>query len=95
MSQFRAASIAPSLSDTLLERHVSVYCSADQRHVPSHNAATALLRTLRSACHLVEQLAPAVHRAALHLLAQLAHSFFMPLCLTSLACVARIQASQN
>lgn len=68
-------------------------CRADQRRVPSHGAATSLLRALRAACQLVEQLAPAVHRASLHLLAQLAHSFFMPLCLTSLACVARIQVS--
>jgi hypothetical protein len=61
--------------------------------VPSYSAAAALLGTLRAACHLVEQLAPAVHRASLQLLAQLAHSFFMPLCLTSLAVIARIQVS--
>lgn len=50
-----------------------------------------MLRALLAACGLVEELAPAVHRASLQLLAQLAHSFFMPLCLTALAALARIQ----
>jgi cytochrome c5 len=68
--------------------------SADQRRIPSHSSAVALLRALHAACRLAEQLAPAVHRAALQLLAQLAHSFFMPLCLASLAALARIQVSE-
>lgn len=67
--------------------------SGDQRRVPSHQAAASVLRTLAAACQLVEQLAQAVQRASLQLLAQLAHSFFMPLCLTALAALARIQAS--
>ena len=66
-------------------------CSGDRRRLPSHQAAAALLSTLLAACQLVEELAPAVHRASLQLLAQLAHSFFMPLCLTALAALARIQ----
>lgn len=63
----------------------------DRRRLPSHQAAADLLRCLLAACQLVEELAPAVHRASLQLLAQLAHSFFMPLCLTALAALARIQ----
>ncbi|KAL4437263.1 hypothetical protein ABPG75_004402 [Micractinium tetrahymenae] len=63
----------------------------DQRRVPSHQAASGVLRILGTACQLIEQLAPAVQRASLQLLAQLAHSFFMPLCLTALAALARIQ----
>ncbi|PSC73627.1 hypothetical protein C2E20_3076 [Micractinium conductrix] len=63
----------------------------EQRRVPSHGGATCVLRTLQAACQLVEQLGPAVHAASAQLLAQLAHSFFMPLCLTALAALARIQ----
>lgn len=66
-------------------------CSGDRRQVPSHAAAARVLRALLAGCRLVEELAPAVHRASLQLLAQLAHSFFMPLCLASLAALARIQ----
>ena len=68
-------------------------CRADQRCLPSHGAAAALLRALQAACRLVEQLAPALHRASLQLLAQLAHSFFMPFCLTTTAALARIQVT--
>ncbi|EFN52999.1 hypothetical protein CHLNCDRAFT_137446 [Chlorella variabilis] len=88
---FHAAFQAARQRGKLPTGSVLMAYGADQRRVPSHGAATSLLRALRAACQLVEQLAPAVHRASLHLLAQLAHSFFMPLCLTSLACVARIQ----
>lgn len=66
-------------------------CRGDQRLVPSHQAAAGVLRTLAAACQLIEQLAQAVQRASLQLLAQLAHSFFMPLCLTAVATLARIQ----
>ena len=70
-------------------------CSGDRRRLPSHHAAASLLRCLLAACQLVVELEPAVHRASLQLLAQLAHSFFMPLCLTALATLARIQVRRG
>lgn len=69
--------------------------SGNRRRVPSHGGAAATLRALLAACRLVEELGPAVHRACAQLIAQLAHSFFMPLCLTALAALARIQARQS
>jgi hypothetical protein len=68
-------------------------CRSDQRVLPSHAFAAAILRTLQAACHVVEQLAPVIQKASLQLIAQLAHSFFMPLCLTSLAALARMRVS--
>ncbi|KAL4855851.1 hypothetical protein ACK3TF_003618 [Chlorella vulgaris] len=90
-SSFHAAFQAAKQRGSLPLGSVLMAQGGDRRQVPSYSAAAALLGTLRAACHLVEQLAPAVHRASLQLLAQLAHSFFMPLCLTSLAVIARIQ----
>ena len=50
-----------------------------------------VLRRLRAGCHLAEALVAAAHKAARQLSAQLAHSFFMPFCLTALAALARLK----
>lgn len=50
-----------------------------------------VLRRVKGLCHLVEQLVPALHKATLQLLAQLAHSFFMPFSLACLGTLARIK----
>ena len=44
-------------------------------------------------CQLMEALQPAVHKAAAALSAQLAMSFFMPLCLTAFANLARVRVN--
>ena len=46
-------------------------------------------------CQLVEALQPAIHKAAAALSAQLALSFFMPLCLTAFANLARLRVSTH
>ena len=70
---------------------ISSTCSPSVRRLPSREAALRLLHQLRGCAHTVEQLLPAIRHAAGQLLAQLAHSFFMPLCLTCLASLARVQ----
>eukprot|EP00887_Chlorella_sp_A99_P005672 scaffold1.g5672.t1 len=80
LSSFSSGSFAPPLA-----------LGSVPRRLPSQQAALLVLRRLRGAVLLVEELLPALRRAASQLLAQLAHSFFMPLCLTSLAVLARVQ----
>ncbi|GAB4821461.1 hypothetical protein N2152v2_008507 [Parachlorella kessleri] len=79
----------PSLITDLLE--FLQKARAEQRLLPTHESCTMALRRLQAACHLVEQLIPAIHKASLQLLAQLAHSFFMPFCLACLGALARIR----
>ena len=68
-------------------------CRVEQRLLPTHESCSLALCRLQAACHLVEQLVPAIHKASLQLLAQLAHSFFMPFCLACLGALARIRVS--
>ncbi len=51
-----------------------------------------MLRRLAAAGHVIAKLCLATRKAAAALSGQFAHSFFMPLCLTGLAILARIQA---
>lgn len=74
-----------------LETASSLSCSTEARQIPTQQAALLLLHRLRGGALLAEALLPAVCRASSQLMAQLAHSFFMPLCLCCLALLARVR----
>ncbi len=63
-----------------------------QTCAPAGEAGAFVLRRLAAAGHVVAGLCLATRKAAAALSGQFAHSFFMPLCLTGLAILARIQA---
>lgn len=63
-----------------------------QTCAPAGEAGAFVLRRLAAAGHVVAELCLATRKAAAALSGQFAHSFFMPLCLTGLAILARIQA---
>ena len=59
--------------------------------VASSSSIVTKLSALGSAgCRLVEAIQPAIRKAASHLLAQIAESYFMPFCLAATAALARI-----
>ncbi|KAL6771914.1 hypothetical protein ACKKBG_A28270 [Auxenochlorella protothecoides x Auxenochlorella symbiontica] len=62
----------------------------EQRLLPSHQAAVSVLQRLLAAARLVPRLLGALQRAARQLAAQLALTFFVPLCLTCLSLLGRI-----
>ncbi|KAK9845469.1 hypothetical protein WJX81_007310 [Elliptochloris bilobata] len=66
--------------------------AAEQSRAPAGEAGALALRRLAAAGRLLAELCTAARRAAGALSGQLAHSFFMPLCLTGLAVLARVQA---
>ena len=59
--------------------------------LPTRGAVLVSMVRLRGSCRAVAALIPALRKAAAALLGQLAHSFFMPFCLTAAAVLARIQ----
>lgn len=66
--------------------------SAAHARAPAGEAGALALRRLAAAACVAGALCGAARGAAAALSGQLAHSFFMPLCLTGLAVAARVQA---
>ena len=57
----------------------------------THGAVFVVLTRFLGSCRAVAAIIPALRKAAAALLGQLAHSFFMPFCLTATAVLARVQ----
>ena len=85
----------PALLGDLAALAAPAPAAAALSRAPAGEAGALSLKRLAALGRLVGGLCSAVRGAAGALSGQLAHSFFMPLCLTGLAMLARVQARQR
>ena len=85
----------PALLGDLAALAAPAPAAAALSRAPAGEAGALSLKRLAALGRLLGDLCGAVRGAAGALSGQLAHSFFMPLCLTGLAVLARVQARQR
>ena len=93
-----AEQAAGSLGLLIVQRLVaggSQLCLLHAVTVGPAEQASMMIALCVTGCQLMEALQPAIHKAAAALSAQLALSFFMPLCLTAFANLARLRVSAH